>query len=178
MNLIPRRSLLAQPFVFSLILMLHKNSDYVKIWEVYKKEADANKEQDRDVTPIVCWNPWTVGTYLADKDGVLCCATSGISIKLIKTGAWSEPSSLMLLPPFHLLLEKLSEGYIQAFHMNVQSNKHAHCIHETRSWIIWRRIMRNYHSRILIAVKCLYFLFNMNHYNSNGEKVSLLVEKE
>lgn len=56
--------------------------------------------------PRVCWHPWTWGQYLLDKDGVLCCKTSGISIKLIQTGAWSEPSNLMLLPPFHLWVDK------------------------------------------------------------------------
>lgn len=52
--------------------------------------------------PRVCWSPWILGLYLADKDGVLCREVSGISSRLAQTGAWSEPSSLTVRSPFHL----------------------------------------------------------------------------
>lgn len=52
--------------------------------------------------PIVCCTPRTMGRCLVDRRGVSCWGISEMPVKVTKTGAWSEPSSFVLNPPFHL----------------------------------------------------------------------------
>lgn len=106
----PLQCLLVPSHMISLVQKLVFSSTLTLQEKVQKQIHINNNLMNRESHPMkkqcfvprVCCMPWTMGTYLADKEGVLCRETSGISCKDIKTGAWSDPSSLTLCPPFHL----------------------------------------------------------------------------